>query len=387
MRGDLMDLEIKHLKEDLAEHLDQVSNLYRETYFKEYLDAGAVNWEEKYAEWYFKAFHFPPDYFFSAWKGDELIGTTMGTKYKVLLDNEIELTGVSIGLTATKPEYKRQGIQKQLMSKLIETTKKDGADFLWAFPQDGYYGSNLLKIHFGFQRLLKNAEHLIKILHDHGRWVLQHYRGLNVALAKLAIIYAVIPEDKLMGGNIREGDENSEDVNKVVDIMNSYTKRLPLSRLWTPEKYKNEIISSRSITNYYPEWRYFWFVWERDGEIIGSINIRTELITFNNGKSTVGLITNSMFKEGLRDEEKLSFFAEIIRKFHEEEYPEEIMRTKKLFTLQTTQPQYEPKLFKNAKCNDDTSKYEFVILPLTDKANEISLRHKKIKEFYLPYHR
>jgi len=360
------------------------------TYFKDYLDAGALNWEKKYAEWYLKAFHPTPDYYFSAWKGDELIAATLGSKYTHILDNEIELTGISIGLTATKPEYQRLGIQKALLAKMVEAAKKD-IDFLYAFPQGGHHGNKLLKDHFGFQRLLKNAEHLIKILHDHGRWVLQHYRGLNIALAKLAIIYAVIPEDKLMGGKIRDGDVNSDDVQKVTDIQNSYTKRIPLVRVRPAEKFKNEILGSMSIKNYYPDWRFFWIVWEREGDIIASINIRTEIVTFNKGKSTVGLITHSVFKEGVTDDEKLSFFAEIIRKFHEEvpDAPEnsDEYRMKKLFTLQTTQPQYEPKLFKNAKCNDDTSKYEFLILPLTEKAEQIKLRYKKIKEFYIPYYR
>jgi len=385
--GDIMDFEIKRLKEDVRDQYKNIGDLFHETYTKDYLVHGGLNWEEKYAEWYFNSYHYPPDFFFSAWKGDELIATTVGTQYKIMLDNEIELTGVSIGLTATHPKYQRQGIQKALLAKLIEAAKNEGVDFLWAFAQNGHYGSKLSKTHFNFQRINKNAEHLIKILHDHGRWVLQHYRGLGAVLAKLAMIYAVIPEDELMGGEIREGNENSDDIKKVVDIMNSYTKRLPLSRMWTVDKFKYDVTQSRKISDYYPEWRYFWLVWEKDGDILASITIRTEIVNFEKGKSTVGLVTNSMFKDTVPEEEKTGFFASIIRRFHEEEYPEEVMREKKLFTLQTTQPQYEPKLFKNTKCNDDTSKYEFVILPLTENAEQIPLRYKKVKTFYIPYHR
>ena len=390
-KGDFMDYEIKRIKEDFKDHFKQLGDLYAATYYKFYLDAGALNWEEKYATWYFNAFHNPPDYLFSAWKGDELIATTLGTKFNLKLDDEIDLTSISLGLTATKPQYQRQGIQKALLAKLIEAAKKDGIDLIYGFPQGGYYGSKLLKDHFGFVRLLKNAEHLIKILHDHGRWVLQHYRGLNIALAKLAVVYAVIPEDKLMGGKIRDGDVNSDDIQKVVDIQNSYTKRMPLVRINWAARFKNEVIKSKEIINFYPDWRYYWLVWEKDGDILGSINIRVERVTFKKGISSVGLLSHSVFKEGVTDEEKLSFFAEIIRKFHEEvpDAPKdsEEYRLKKLFTLQTTQPQFEAKMFKDAKCNDDTSKYEFLILPLTEKAEQIKLRYKKIKEFYIPYYR
>ncbi|MHA1895127.1 MAG: GNAT family N-acetyltransferase [Candidatus Helarchaeota archaeon] len=382
-----MDFEIKQLKENIRDHYKEIGDLYHETYFKDYFEGGALNWEEKYAEYYFNAFHFPPDYYFTAWKDDKLIATSLGSKYPVFLDGEIELTGVSIGLTATKPEYQRQGIQKKLISELIKAAKKDKVDFIWAFPQIGKFGDKLLKDHFNFVRYNKNAEHLIKILGDHGRWILQNYRGLNAALARLAVIYAGIPKEKLMGGEIREGDVNSNDIKAVVDIINSYTKRLPLSRTWTEEKYKNEIIKSKEIVNYYPDWRYFWLVWERDGEIIASINIRTEYVTFEKGTSTVGLITNSVFKEGLTDDEKISFFAPIIRRFYEEKHEGDDWRLKKLFTLQTTQPQYEPKMYKKAKCTDDQSKYEFLILPLTKKGEQIGLRYKKIKKLFIPYHR
>ncbi|MHA1797065.1 MAG: GNAT family N-acetyltransferase, partial [Candidatus Helarchaeota archaeon] len=135
-----MDFEIKQLKEDIRDHYKEIGDLYHETYFKGYFEGGALNWEEKYAEYYFNAFHFPPDYYFTAWKDDKLIATSLGSKYPVFLDGEIELTGVSIGLTATKPEYQRQGIQKKLISELIKAAKKDKVDFIWAFPQIGKFG-------------------------------------------------------------------------------------------------------------------------------------------------------------------------------------------------------------------------------------------------------
>ena len=384
-----MDFKIKQLKkiEDLP--FKQIGDLYNATYSEFYRDAGALNWEEKYAEWYFNAYHNPPDYYFTAWKGDELIATTLGTKCTVLLDDEIELIGVSIGLTATKPEYQRQGIQKKLIQALIDRAKSDGIDFLFSFPDTTHHGHKLLKEHFEFSRINKNAEHVIKIIGDHGRWVLQNYRGLSAVLAKLAVVYAGKPEAKLSSGKIRDGNLESDDVKKVLEMINSYSKRLPLSKVWkTEEDWIKEMTNAKKLSEYYPEWKVHWWVWETNNVILATITIRTELVTFNTGTSSVALVSTSCFKDGLTIEEKEGFLATVVRRFWNEDVedtPES--RKKNIFTVQTTQPQYEAKAFKKIKVTDDTTKYEFLILPLTEKAQEIQLRYKKINEFYIPYFR
>ena len=115
-----MDFEIKQIKELSEKLYENVGKLYHATYFKEYYESGALNWESKYAEYFFTAFHDPPDYYFTAWDGDKLIAACDGNKYRMILDNEIELIGVSLGLTATLSEYRRQGIQKKLINQMIQ---------------------------------------------------------------------------------------------------------------------------------------------------------------------------------------------------------------------------------------------------------------------------
>ncbi|NVM31187.1 MAG: GNAT family N-acetyltransferase [Candidatus Helarchaeota archaeon] len=375
-----MDYEIKILPDPLP--FEKIAALFKETYSVKYFESGSCDWANpKYMDWYLGAYHHNKRFFYSAWKGDRLIATMFGTPNKLKLENKLELNPISIGLTATLPEFQRQGIQKALLTRMIEDATNAGIDFLYSFPEKGFGGNELLKNHFNFKRLLKNQQHFIKVMSDYGRKILHDYRGLNIVLAKLLKLYAGIPNNELEGGAIRDGKDS--DIPTVTNILNSYQKRIPISQIWTESHVREEIEGAGRMNEMFEEpWGFHWKIWERDGKILGSMLIRIEMIHFKKGSAPVALMSETVFHEEATISEKAGVVATIVR-WVRDKYP-------KVFTVQTTQPQYEIKAYKALKFIDDTSTYEFLVLPLSEKGQTLvgeEKKKKKYKELFMPYHR
>jgi GNAT superfamily N-acetyltransferase len=370
-----MDFEIKIIQDPLP--VEDISKLYKRTYFESYFESGANDWGPEYTDWYFGAYHHDKRFFYSAWKGENLIATLLGTPFRMSLENEVELNTISLGLCATHPDYQRQGIQKALLTKLLEDVKGAGIDIVYSFPEKGFGGNELLKKHFNFTRFLKNAQHYIKVMGDYGRQILRDYRGLNVVLAKLLKLYSGIPNNTMQGGEFR--DATMADLSNCYNILKSYQKRVPLSQIWTEAHFKEEIESTERLNKLFkPPWGFFWKVWERDGKILATMFPRMEMIYFQNGNAPVCLLSECCYAEEVTLEEKAGVLSALIQ-WVLKEHP-------KVFTVQTTQPQYENKAYKQLKFIDDTSTYEFLVLPLTEDGEQIS-RYPKYKEFFIPYHR
>jgi len=372
-----MDFEIKIL--DGALPWEQISELYVKTYVEKYIEKGSNDWKNpKYTEWYFDAYHHDRRFFYSAWKGDDqLIATMFGSPNRLKIDNEVEINAISLGLAATLPEYQRTGIQKTLIQRLIDDAKEKEIDLVYAFPEKGLGGNELLKNHFYFKRYMKNQQHYIKVMGDYGRKILQDYRGLNVVLAKLLKLYSGIPENKLARGKIRDGKVS--DIGEIVNILNSYQKRVQISQVWTEHHLKEEIEGAKRLDDLLGSpCGSYWKVWE-DGKVLASFFIRMEMIHFKNGSAPIALMSETIFHEEVTEPEKLGVIATLVR-WVRDEHPQ-------VFTTQSTQPQYELKAYKDLNFIDDTATYEFVVLPLS-KAGEAAInRHESYKDIFMPYHR
>jgi len=370
-----MDFEIKILEELPYE---EISGLYIKTYVEKYLERGANDWENpKYTDWYFNAYHHDRRFFYSAWNGDQLIATMFGSPTRLKIDNEVEINAISLGLGATLPEFQRQGIQKTLIQRLIDDAKESDTDIIYAFPEKGLGGNELLKDHFNFKRYMKNQEHYIKVMGDYGRKILRDYRGLNVVLAKLLILYSGIPENQLERGEIRDGEEN--DIPAVFDIINSYQRRVQISQVWKEEHVREEIEGARRIDELLgPPCGYYWKVWD-DGKVLASFFMRTEMIHFAQGSAPIALVSETIFNEEVTEPEKLGVIATVVR-WVRDNLPD-------VFTIQSTQPQYELKAWKDLKFIDDTSTYEFLVLPTSPEGESAINRHKSYKNIFMPYHR
>ena len=372
-----MDYEIKILSDALPH--EKITELYKKTFVDAYMNSGANDWgNEKYTEWYFQAYHRDRRFFYSAWIGDNLIATQVGTPSILKIDNEVEVKAISLGLSATEPEYQRKGIQKAMLKRMIEDVRKAGFDFIYAFPEKGFGGNQLLKKHFEFKRYMKNQQHYLKVLGDYGRKILHDYRGLNIVLAKLLKLYAGIPDNELEGGEIRAGKD--ADIPEITKIHNSYQSRVQISQVWTEDHVRGEIENADRMKEMLNEpSMFYWKIWDRDGQILATTQIRLEMIHFKNGSAPIALMNETCFHEDTTIEERTRFIATLVR-WVQDTYP-------KVFSVQTTQPQFELKAFKSLKFIDDTSTYEFLVLSLSEKGEAAINRNVKYKTIFMPYHR
>ncbi|MHA1269920.1 MAG: GNAT family N-acetyltransferase [Candidatus Helarchaeota archaeon] len=372
-----MSIEIKKLNKPLP--YDKIGDLLYKTYFTSYKDSGALQWNEKYAEIYFTAWVLPKsdELIFGAWDNDKLIGLCVGHKENVKLDNEIDLTTSNIGLTAVDPEYQKQGIATSLIKKLLEDAKSLGYDLILSMTQKGKLGDKILK-KLEFSQIGKH-EHYIKIMEKYGVQILKEYRGLNPILAKLAEkLYSKLPMDEI-SGKIRKGII-PDDVPRCLEILNSYASRVPLARIVSEDVYIKDLNGSSKLKDEFGEpWGLTWYLLEIDGKIMGTITSRIEITTFEKGSAPVALLGNFGCDSSLTLDQKKGFLAEVIRTIRND-YPE-------VFTCQITSLHHELRVFKNLDFTDDQETYLFLIYPLTEKANEISARYKKMKEFFLSYYR
>ncbi|MHA1379909.1 MAG: GNAT family N-acetyltransferase [Candidatus Helarchaeota archaeon] len=377
-----MKYEIKNLGAPFP--YKKVAEILRKTYFKEYLDAGALLWNEKYARFYFGSIQFEDaskKYIFVAYRGDRIIGTVVGHLDNVVLDNELNLKMVNFGLLAVDPEYRRQGIAKALVSKLIETAESEEIDFVMAFPEKNRYGDSLLRDNFGFKRYAK-TKHLIKLMEEKGLEVLRDYMNTNPILVKLAALYSNIPELTPPEGIIRKG--KSEDLYEVIEIINSYKYRVPLSETYSVEGFQKSIKNLSNMNSLFGDpWNFHWQVLEKSNKIMATLNYRIELATFESEQEgyvdlPVALLTSVGFHEDLDIEQKKMFVSQILHKIRTE-LPE-------VFVTQITTCQHEMKVFRKLKFPSDQSSYFLFMKPLTEKGEEIN-RHKNYKTFFLNYYR
>ncbi len=372
-----MAIEVKKLNIPLP--FKEIGDLLYQTYFNDYKESGALQWNEKYAEIYFNAWVLPKsdELIFGAWDGDKLVGLTVGHKEQIVVDNEFEIKATNIGLTAVHPDYRKQGIATQLVQNLIENARKFNYDMVFSMIQKGKHGDAVLK-KFNFIKMGKH-EHLVKIMGKYGVKILKEYRGLNPVLAKLAeTLYSKIPEDKIIG-TLREG-KIPDDVPRIVEIINSYRTRVPLARIYSQETYIKDVQGSSKLREVFGEpWGLTWYVLEKDDKVMATITSRIEITTFPKGSAPVALLGNFGCDESLSHEEKKGFLAEVVRKI-QKNFPD-------VFICQITSLQHEEKVFKDLNFTDDQESYMFMLLPLTEKAQEIPNRYKKIKKFSLSYYR
>ncbi len=369
-----MGYEVKVLSDPLP--YAKIGTLFQDTYIKPFYDTGALNWSKEYAEWFLHSFYQDKTFFYSTWVGDELVGTLFGNPCKLILDNTVELKALCLSLAATHPEHRKQGLQQRLIRECIEKAKALGFDVVYAIPEKKKGGS-LLKKYFEFTCFQKKDKHRVKLMEAYGIKTFKEKRGLNPLIAKLASIYAKIPEDKIERGTIREGSD--ADMDAILAILNAYRKWLPISMEFSKQELEYHFKTYfTKINDLGPHFGAEWKVWERDNEVIATLLIRYEFALFKNGPAPVALIWHLGYKEGVSNEEKNAFLAEMLQHIRKT-YPE-------VAICQTTMGENEMQVYNNLKFADDLTNYELWMHPLTTKGEEIH-RHPKYKGFYIPYYR
>ncbi len=376
-----MTIEVKLLKEPY--NYAQIAEVLRNTYFREYGDAGALQWNETYAKFYFDCIVFKEttrNFIFGAFDGEKLVGTLFGHRDIIIFENELRLEMVNLGLTAVDPEYKRQGIAKKLLQAVIEQAKVKNLDLIIAFPEKGRYGDKLLK-QFEFKNYGK-TQHLIKLMEDRGLQVVREYLGYNIVMVKLASMFSHLPEVVPLEGTLR--DATLDDFEAVRNILNSYGKRVPLLSFYSGPGYKQSNIGFKTMNARFGDpWGFHWLVLERNGQILATVSYRVEVVTFEPKpdqfeSGPVALMSSLGFHESMELEEKVKFLGNVLQKIRTE--------LPMVYVVQITSPQHERKVFDKLKFVDDRSAYYLYMRPLTEKAEAVN-QYKKYKEFLLQYYR
>lgn len=376
-----MPVEIRKLTEPFD--YKQIAEIFRKTFFQEYLESGALLWNESYAKFYFECLLWKDTtrkFLLGAFIGEKLIGTLFGQRDSIIFDNEMRLELLNLGFTAVDPEHRRQGVAKALLSTMIDEARKNNIDFIMAFPEKDRYGANLLEEHGEFTSYGK-TKHLIKLMEKRGLHVLREYKKMNPVVVKIASMFSHLPDLGEPEGDLRTGQ--AKDFPGAVEMLNSYRSRVPMAHMYFNDIYSGFHERQSTLNSRFGDpWGFHWMVLEREGKILANINYRIEIVSFQPQDEIVGtptaLFTNLGFHEDLELEQKTQFLSALLRKIHAT-YPD-------IFVAQITCPQHEMRAFKKLKFNDDQSSYTLYMRLLTKNGEELN-RYRRYKEYLLQYYR
>ncbi len=323
------------------------------------------------------------DLFFGIFSGEKLVGT-IGGSYIQCSFQGAKLIGSAINSYALDPEVlpvERETLKKVFL-QLIEKLKENGVDFVWVviIKENNDYELKIFREDLQFTRVNKNVESLVKLLGSEGVEILRKKREMNVVLANLAKMMAGMHEVPLPAGFIR--DATSDDYPRIIEMLNGYTKTLPLAQLWTSESFQ-QFVESTSLINTldysafkeeYPEtpFGFHMEVWERNSQIIAAILYRVGRINFKNGDAPFMFIDYLACSQDLELDEKKAFIVTMYHKLYH-----------RAIVVNAFLPYYDYKTFDKSGFMAERRKSPLLILPLTEKGEKI-LELERITKFYLP---
>ncbi len=375
-----MEIEIRKLKEPYP--ITQIAQHLRNIYYKEYGADGTLVWDEKYTKFYLDANvkkGISKDFAFGAFKGNELIGTLFGHGDLVRVGNQKTLKTLNLGLMTVLPAYRRQGIAKAMLNRLIEQARNENIDLILTFPQKGRYGDKLLKEHFDFNKYGK-IKHYLKLMEEQGLKAVAAQYG--IITTKISSLFSHIPDLGAPEGVLRLA--TSEDFDKALALINSYSQRLPLATIYTREGFKHTLKVFDSLKDRFgAPWGHEWLILEQNGEIYATVCCRVEKIAFETKEGILeelyaALFTSLAFHEEMTLNNKKQFISYILRKIRTE-LPE-------ISCTQITTNQHEMKVFNKLRFVDDRNTYLLYIKPISEKG-EIINQYSQFKEFFLEYYR
>ncbi|NVM31085.1 MAG: GNAT family N-acetyltransferase [Candidatus Helarchaeota archaeon] len=375
-----MELKIRKLKEPYP--FKQIADHLRNIYYQEYGKDGTLIWDEGYTKYYFDANvakEISKDFAFGTFTGKKLIGTLFGHWDLVRIGNKQTLEMLNLGLMTVSPEYRRQGIAKRMLNQLIEQAKERNIDLITALPQKGRYGDKLLKEHFDFVKFAK-TKHLLKLMEEQG--VKAARLQLGIIVGKIATLFSHIPNLGDPEGIIRIG--KSEDLERAIALINSYSDRIPLSTIYTKKGFQHTLREFDSLaTRFGAPWGHQWLLLERNGELYATVCCRVEKIAYEIKGGLfeeiyAALLSSLAFHEKMDSDEKRKFIAYILRKI--------LIELPEISCTQITTHQYEPKAFKKLRFADDRNSY-FLYMKAISEKGEIINQHVKFKEFFIEYYR
>ncbi|MHA1279167.1 MAG: hypothetical protein ACTSQI_04785 [Candidatus Helarchaeota archaeon] len=322
---------------------------------------------------------------FGIYSGKKLIGT-IGGSYIPIQFRGLRLIGSAVTFYAIDPEILPldPDIRKSIFELLIAKLKESDIDLVWAIiiKSNNKEELKILKEWLNFTTLNKNVESLVKLLGSEGVDVLREKKEMNIVLAKMAKLMAGMEHMDLPMGEIRNA--TPEDYPKIIELLNGYSKTLPLTQIWTQETFQNYVaVSSQldstidysSLKEEFPdtEFGFHMKVWEREQQIIAAILYRIVFVHFKNGDAPFAFWDYLAFAQDLEFSDKKAFLVNMFNQLH-----------RKAIIITLFLPYYDFKTFDKAGLMAERRKTPLIVRPLTEKAQTI-LDLEKLKEFYLPF--
>ncbi|NHI94453.1 MAG: GNAT family N-acetyltransferase [Candidatus Lokiarchaeota archaeon] len=353
---------------------NELSDFFKKNWQGKYhFKVGAYEWDLNYTKWAILKYFWDENLLFGMYKNSQLIGLMYGCPQDLILnieaENSIPLKGISITYTTIDVNYRKKGLLHQLLTSYIEHVKNLGYDIIISFAIQRW--EEVLG-RYGFNYIHDDPQFYIKFLSKEGVDKIRLIRGLNRALVILAKTMAGIPDSKLPFGRIIDG--SSEDAGRIVNLLNSYQKILPLTPIWSENNFKNYLKESIKFFKSLDLPQEFCIkLWEsEEHELLAVLIYNTQRIYFVNGSSFINFIDFIAFHEKISEKEyKRGFIAEIWKKLD----PEIPLSIDKF-------PYNDLKARKAVKSSNDRDPRRLFVLPITNKGQKIFMI-KKMKEFFL----
>ena len=330
-------------------------------------------------------------YKLGAFKNGKLVGiigssSVNGIYNKTDADTEkiikTEIKIASLGRFGIDPEvWDDPSIKNDLIDTMIDKLKKEGHDLIYAalLKKKDKEDIEALKLK-GFRNIKgrKNSETLVKVMGKDGLELIKKTRGMNPIEAQAARLIAGIKSDEIERGEIRDGNEN--DYDQIIDLLNKYSKELPLARIWQKKEFSEMMERTLKIDNWdfsdlkksYPDAPLgsHFKVWEVNNEIIGVVLFYISTTRMVKEPVPMGSWLFCAFSDNVEPNETKAFISTLLR---------EIKGSVSVMNIEL--PYYANKIFGKSGFMGDQRAVALLIKPLTDKVKGIF--EEKIKNYYL----
>jgi hypothetical protein len=295
-----------------------------------------------------------------------------------------ELTGGESDKETKIFEKAQLEIFQQMLNEITERVKNGNVDFLYAtpIPFESKVLAEFLQTTWGL--LNKNVENMLKIMGREAIDFIKDKIGLNILEAQAVKLVAGMKSDRIESGELRESNE--EDIPKIVEILNTYSKIHEVARIWTSEEFQSYLGKFEGLKEKdykskgeFPEAPFGSgiIVWEDAGDIKAAVVYEINEMYFKTGYLPVLWIhqigfTDEMINQDPKEVKKAknALIGSFLAPYH-----------LKTYICYAPLPYYDEKLFDGFI--GERRNTPLLIKILTDKANGLA-ELKKLKQFYLP---
>ncbi|MHA1783783.1 MAG: hypothetical protein ACTSVY_12035 [Candidatus Helarchaeota archaeon] len=379
--------------------LEQIAELYHQTWYKTGLNTGTYSFEPKFIEYWIKTYC-DEDFTFTSYKEDKLIGILLGKsinlhvriKPKSGLVKKETLRGLFIGGAAIAEKFQRSNHMRNMFDALISLIQSKNYDLVLTVPNTDSGIVIPLKNNLEFEIYNKKANSFIGFLNDERLRCQEEIQGKDI-LSKITetltkpiefITGPLITKSlktslkKLRHDEFQEAKES--DYLEIVEILNGYNQKIELNRVWTLDEFRKYVNGSMILREMEKEepgkYGFHVKVWKDDGgEIIGFATLSKRKTFYNGGILPTVYIDLFGFKQHLIVNDKIKFFTSVF---------EEILNYKPdVCSVIISGCYHELELINQLNFRPVDADKHFMILKFSDKA-EIINELKSIENFNIP---